>query len=142
MIAFIATLSCTDKEEDKLIPEEPKEITTNYRGVFREYGSYVTTINDSLHLVNYDSSKVNSFIITTKGDVHSLTRIDQYGKSVNMKSDFTLNQNNEYGDTSGSGSSHYHIYIKMQDDTLYLDEAKASGMPNVAHREVKAKKID
>ncbi len=142
LIGFMALGSCESKKEDNSKNVIPKESTSNYSGVFREHGSYVTSVNDSLRLVKYDSSEMNNFVVTTKGSFHSLMRIDQYGDTSILKSDFSLNTNNEYGDTTGSGSSHYHIYIKIEGDSLYLDRAKASGRPNVFNWEVKAKKID
>lgn len=142
LIVFFALTGCEEKKEDQPNDQIPIESTANYRGIYREHGSYITSVNDSLRMVSYDRSEINNFVVTTKGSIHSLMRIDRNGDSSTMKSDFSLNQNNEYGDTSGGGSSHYHLYIKLEDDTLYLDEARASGMPNVSNWKVRAKRID
>ena len=119
------------------------QLTLPYKGFFREHGSYITSINDStLRQVSYDSSTVNLFILTGNTSSYTLDRITPVGDTISIQDNFELNENNEFGDTTGGGSSYYHMFIKIGTDSLFVDRVKQSGRPNVSLWEVNAQKLN
>lgn len=140
LIAFTIFLSCK-KEDPKVIDNPTTTSTTTYKGFFRESGSYLTTVNGNHQLVSYDSTTVNLFVLTKNSSSYALNRVTPVGDTILIQDNFELNQKGEFGDTTGGGSSYYHMYIKFESDSLFIDRVKNSGMPNVDSWEVKAKKV-
>ncbi|AEV32488.1 hypothetical protein Oweho_1497 [Owenweeksia hongkongensis DSM 17368] len=138
LVFFLASIitftTCKKEDFDK----------TTYIGSFREYGSYITTINDTLRQVSYDSSSTNLFILTKKSSHYTLNRVSSTGDVIPIKDNFELNQNNEFRDTIWGGylMPDYHIYIRIEKDSLFVDRVQHVGRPNFYVWEAKAEKLD
>lgn len=134
-------ISCKDDKKDDVV--EDGNYTWNYEGYFGEKSSYVHANADSAWMVNKDDTSFNhTFHIKGINNNNTLTRVLDDGQSYIIKENFQFDSENSYTETSGGGSSHYSLSIKIDGDSLFVLERRASGIANLFSSFIRARRTN